>query len=147
MRRIDHHFKADDLRKHLTGRVQSGAWWIFVTTSPFTADRLVEIGGTFYGGSSADDYEVAILPSQLGEPAVVACGHKRRLSAGRLLQSLATFIKPPTLEVARSVLAERRHVLFFNDDGPTNVQALTMAFLNYIEPEAALRRSRVAALN
>jgi hypothetical protein len=133
--------RINDLRDHLVGRLKSGAWWTFVAASPsITAGCLLEIEKRFYSGSSADDFELALVPWRLGVPmTVIACGHKRRLPVRELSPTLTQFMKPETLEPVRSALAAGGDVLVFGDESPTSDQALMMAFMEFLEPGAALR--------
>jgi hypothetical protein len=133
--------QSDDLREHLTERLASGAWWTFVAASPsVTAGCLLEIEKRFYSGSSADDFELAIVPWRLGRPmTAIACAYKRRLPVRKPMRTLAQFMKPEALEVARGALAAGRDVLLLGDSGPTASRALWMALLEFLQPGAALR--------
>jgi hypothetical protein len=131
----------NELRAHLTDRLASGAWWLFVAASPLvTAGCLLEIEKRFYSNSGADDFELAIVPWRLGRPmTAIACARKRRLPARKLLRTLARFMKPEALEVARGGLAAGRDLLVLDDDGPTNGRALMMAVLELFQRGAALQ--------
>lgn len=133
--------QSNSLREHLTGRLASGTWWLFVATSPaVTAGCLLDIEKRFYGGSGADDFELAIVPWQIGRPMVaIACARKRRLPARKLLRTIAQFMKPEAVEVARSALAAGRDLLLLDDDGPTAGRALMMAVLEFLQRGAALQ--------
>jgi hypothetical protein len=130
----------DDLREHLAGRLKSGAWWLLVAAnSPITADCFLEIEQRFYRGSANADFELAIFPWRLGPMVAVACARKRRLSAHKLLRVLAQFMKPASLDAARSGLAAGCDVLICEDAGPTKGQALMIAFAEFLQPGAALQ--------
>jgi hypothetical protein len=133
--------RINDLRDYLAGRLKSGAWWVFVAASPVvTAGPLLHIERRFYGGSANADFELALVPWRLGVPmTVIACGHKRRLPVRELIPTLTRFMKPETLETVRSALAAGGDVLVFGDESPTSDRALMMAFLDFIQPGAALR--------
>jgi hypothetical protein len=110
--------------KHLIGRFTSGAWWLLVATSSQAAVLLEEIERRFYAGSANGDFELAIIPSQLGCPmAIVVSACKRRLPARRLLCILARFMRPEEVAVARGGLAAWRDVLVLDAEGPTNGRA------------------------
>jgi hypothetical protein len=97
------------------------------STSSQAAVLLEEIERRFCAGSANGDFELAIIPSQLGCPmAIVVSACKRRLPARRLLCILARFMRPEEVEGARGGLAAWGDVLVLDADGPTNGRALMM---------------------
>ena len=74
---------------------------------------------------------------KLHESPTVAC--KRRLPARRLLCILARFIEARGGRSRPRWLAAWGDVLVLDADGPTNGRALMMAFLEFLQPGAALR--------
>jgi hypothetical protein len=137
----------DDLREHLTARLGSGAWWIFVAANPSAAaDCLLEIEKRFYSGSHANDFELAIIPWRLGPPIVViACARKRRMSSRKLLCILAEFMRPEALSVTCDALVAGSALLLLDGDSPTDSHALMMALLEFFQRGLALLSQRSLA--
>ncbi len=128
---------AATLRMRLREQIESRQWWIVVSADGAGDDFLADVEHHHYRGHASDDFELAILPPGVLAPCLVTivCAHKRRMGVGALLRCLKRFISDPG-EVAAIREALPMHDILF--PGVTDVRALSMQFLAFVDPAGAV---------